>query len=49
MVNQGLKQFSELNMILKDARAIGYDQISQVGLKILKGDYYTPSEQERLF
>ena len=47
-VNKSTPQV-ELNMILKDARAIGYDQISQVGLKILKGDYYTPSEQERLF
>ena len=40
---------SELNMILKDAREGGYDGLSNVAKKIMKGDYYTPSEEERWF
>tara|TARA_R100000808_G_scaffold9877_1_gene26797 strand:- start:12724 stop:13341 length:618 start_codon:yes stop_codon:yes gene_type:complete len=40
---------SDLNMILKDARDGGYDGLSQVAKKILKGDYYTPTQEERLF
>jgi len=39
----------ELNMILKDARAEGYEGLSKVAQKILRGDYYAPSEEERLF
>ena len=40
---------SDLNMILKDARDGGYDGLSSVAKKILKGDYYTPTQEERLF
>jgi hypothetical protein len=40
---------SELNMILKDAREGGYDGLSTVAKKIMKGDYYTPSQEERWF
>ena len=39
----------ELNMVLKDARDEGYDGLSKVAQKILKGDYYTPSAQEAWF
>jgi hypothetical protein len=38
-----------LNMILKDAREGGYDGLSSVAKKIMKGDYYTPSQEERWF
>jgi len=39
----------ELNMVLKDARTEGFDGLSKVAQKILKGDYYTPSAQEAWF
>jgi len=39
----------ELNMVLKDARGEGYDGLNKVAQKILKGDYYTPSQEEAWF
>lgn len=40
---------SDFNLILKDARDGGYEGLSLVAKKIQRGDYYTPSEEERLF
>ena len=40
---------SDFNLILKDAREGGYEGLSLVAKKIQRGDYYTPSEEERLF
>jgi len=40
---------SELNMVLKDARTEGFDGLSVVAQKILKGDYYTPTNEEAWF
>jgi len=40
---------SELNMVLKDARTEGFDGLSTVAQKILKGDYYTPTNEEAWF
>ena len=40
---------SELNMVLKDARTEGFDGLSVVAQKILKGDYYTPTQEEAWF
>jgi hypothetical protein len=39
----------DLNMVLKDARAEGFDSLSVVAQKILKGDYYTPTQEEAWF
>ena len=36
----------ELNMVLKDARAQGYEGLSTVAKRILAGDYGSPSEQD---
>jgi hypothetical protein len=38
-----------LNMVLKDAREQGFDSLSVVAQKILKGDYYTPTQEESWF
>jgi hypothetical protein len=38
-----------LNMVLKDAREQGFDSLSVVAQRILKGDYYTPSQEESWF
>lgn len=38
-----------LNMVLKDAREQGFDSLSVVAQRILKGDYYTPSQEEAWF
>ena len=40
---------SELNMVLKDAREQGFDSLSVVAQRILKGDYYTPTQEEAWF
>tara|TARA_R110000824_G_scaffold244825_6_gene433815 strand:+ start:1426 stop:1983 length:558 start_codon:yes stop_codon:yes gene_type:complete len=40
---------SELNMVLKDARTEGFDGLSVVAQRILKGDYYTPTQEEAWF
>jgi hypothetical protein len=40
---------SDFSMILKDARDVGYEGLSTIAKKIQKGDYYTPSEEERWF
>ncbi len=40
---------TELNMVLKDARTEGFDGLSVVAQKILKGDYYTPTQEEAWF
>jgi hypothetical protein len=40
---------TELNMVLKDAREQGFDSLSVVAQKILKGDYYTPTQEEAWF
>jgi len=39
----------DLNMVLKDAREEGFDGLSVVAQKILKGDYYTPTNEEAWF
>ena len=39
----------DLNMVLKDAREQGFDSLSVVAQKILKGDYYTPTQEEAWF
>tara|TARA_R110002012_G_scaffold322062_2_gene554399 strand:+ start:2279 stop:2890 length:612 start_codon:yes stop_codon:yes gene_type:complete len=39
---------SDLNMVLKDSRDGGYEGLSMVAKKILKGDYYTPTQEESL-
>jgi len=39
----------ELNMVLKDARSEGYEGLNVVAQRILKGDYYTPSNEEAWF
>ena len=36
----------DLSMVLKDARDNGYDGLNKVAQKILKGDYYTPTDDE---
>jgi hypothetical protein len=43
------KSGQELNMVLKDARSEGFDGLSVVAQKILKGDYYTPTNEEAWF
>jgi hypothetical protein len=43
------KSGQELNMVLKDARTEGFDGLSVVAQKILKGDYYTPTNEEAWF
>ena len=43
------KSGQELNMVLKDARSEGFDGLSVVAQKILKGDYYTPTQEEAWF
>ena len=40
------KSIKEESMILKDARAEGYEGLSQVARNILAGKYYKPSEDE---
>jgi len=44
-----INKSNDFSMVLKDARAEGYEGLSKVGLKILKGDYYTPSQEERWY
>ena len=39
----------ELNMVLKDSREQGFDGLSTIAQKILKGDYYTPTQEEAWF
>ena len=38
------KSIKDESMILKDARAEGYEGLSQVARNILSGKYYTPSD-----
>ena len=40
------KSIKDESMILKDARAEGYEGLSQVARNILAGKYYKPSEDE---
>lgn len=44
IVNKSYSQ--DFSPILKDARELGYEGLSQVAMNILKGKYYVPSEQE---
>lgn len=37
---------SDYSQLLKDARAVGHDGLSQIALNIQKGVYYTPSNEE---
>ena len=37
---------SDYSQILKDARGVGFDGLSSIALKIQKGDYYKPSNEE---
>ncbi len=37
---------SDYSQILKDARAVGHDGLSEIALKIQKGVYYKPSDEE---
>ena len=37
---------TDFSPILKDARAEGYEGLSQVARNILKGKYYTPTTEE---
>lgn len=46
-VNKSLSK--DFSPILKDARAVGYEGLSQVARDILSGKYYVPTEEERLF
>ncbi len=41
------KSYTEdYSQILKDARSVGHDGLSEIALKIQKGDYYKPSDEE---
>ena len=41
------KSYTEdYSQILKDARSVGHDGLSEIALKIQKGDYYNPSDEE---
>jgi len=46
-VNKSLSK--DFSPILKDARSVGYEGLSQVARDILAGKYYVPSDEERLF
>jgi len=43
-INKSASSGVELNMVLKDARAEGYEGISRVAKRILAGDYGNPQE-----